>query len=76
MHLLKEEYARKGIYNGCSVWIQSSVTQDNCSASRDGIFNPHLTTIKNSYITDPLFWIFDHGLPNIKQKAYQPQWLT
>ena len=61
MQLPKEEYARKRIYNGCLVQIESPVTQDNCdrhhSASmammnsyrRDRIFNPQLTAIKNSY---------------------------
>ena len=33
MELSKEEYARKRIHNGCLVQIESSVTQDNCSAS-------------------------------------------
>ena len=31
--LLKEEYARKRIHNGCLMQIESPVTQDNCSAS-------------------------------------------
>ena len=58
MQLLKEEYARKRMKNGRSVQIENSVTLDNCSASlvmpnsypHDGIFNPHITTIKDSYI--------------------------
>ena len=33
MQLSKEEYARKGINNGCLVQIANPVTQDNCSAS-------------------------------------------
>ena len=33
MHLSKERYTRKGIHNDCSVRIENSVTQDNCSAS-------------------------------------------
>ena len=33
MLLSKEEYARKRIHNGCSVRIENSVTQHNCSAS-------------------------------------------
>ena len=33
MQLLKEEYARKRIYNGYLMQIESPVTQDNCSAS-------------------------------------------
>ena len=33
MQMLKEEYARKRIHNGCSVRIEKSVTWDNCSAS-------------------------------------------
>ena len=33
MQLLKEEYARKRIHNGCLMQIESPVTQDNCSAS-------------------------------------------
>ena len=60
MQSSKEEYARKRTHNGCSVQIESPVTQDNCSASldkprdaeqyrRDRIFNPQLTAIKNSY---------------------------
>ena len=43
MLLRKEVYARKRIHNGCSVQIE------NFSLPRDGIFNPHLTTIKDSY---------------------------
>ena len=61
MQLSKEEYASKRIYNGPSVQIENSVTQVTVrhhSASlvmpnsyhRDGIFNQHLTTIKDSYI--------------------------
>ena len=58
MQLLKEEYARKRINNGRLMQIENSVTLDNCSASLvmpnsypyDGIFNPHITTIKDSYI--------------------------
>ena len=38
MQLSKEEYARKRICNGRSVWIENSVTQDNCLAS---LGNPH-----------------------------------
>ena len=57
MRLSKEEYARKRIHNGCLVRIENKATTDNYSVSlvmpnsypRDGIFNPHLTTIKNSY---------------------------
>ena len=52
----KEEYTRKRIYNGCLVWTENSVTQDNFSASwglpsypHDGIFKPQLTTIKDIY---------------------------
>ena len=55
MHLPKEEYARKRIHNGSLVQIENSVTwvtarlvmpnSDTC----DGIFNQHLTTIKDSY---------------------------
>ena len=41
------------MHNGCSVWIENSVTQDIGSASLfypcDGIFNPHLISIKDSY---------------------------
>ena len=29
MHLLKEEFARQSIHNGCPVWVENSVTQDN-----------------------------------------------
>ena len=59
MQLSKEEYARKRIHNG-SVQIENSVTRVTVrhhSASlvkpnsypRDGIFNQHLTNIKDSY---------------------------
>ena len=52
MILLKEEYARKRIQNGCLVRFENSVTQDNCSAlgskhcdakhyPPDRIFSPH-----------------------------------
>ena len=33
MQLLKEEYARKRIHNGCLVQIENPVAQDNCLAS-------------------------------------------
>ena len=33
MQLSKNEYARKRIYNGCSVRIKHFVTRDNCLAS-------------------------------------------
>ena len=33
MQLSKKEYARKRTHNGCLVQIESSVTQDNGSAS-------------------------------------------
>ena len=60
MQLSKEEYARKRIHNASSVQIENSVTRvavRQHSASlvmsnsypRDGIFNQHLTTIKDSY---------------------------
>ena len=29
MYLSKEKYARKRICNGCSVWIENTVTLDN-----------------------------------------------
>ena len=56
--LSKEKYARKRIHNGCVVQTENSVTRDNCSASlgksrdadHDGIFNPHLTAIRDSSI--------------------------
>ena len=62
MQLSKEEYARKRIHNGSSVQTENSITRVTIlhhSASlvmpnnypRDGIFNQHLTTIKDSYIT-------------------------
>ena len=61
IQLSKEEYARKRIYNGCSVRIETSVARVTVryhSASlempnsypSDGIFNMHLATIKGSYI--------------------------
>ena len=60
MQLSKEEYARKRIHNDSSVQIENSITRVTVrhrSASlvmpksypRDGIFNQHLTTIKDSY---------------------------
>ena len=60
MQLSKEEYARKRIHNGSLVQIENSVTRVTVrhhSASlvkpnsypRDGIFNQHLTAIKDSY---------------------------
>ena len=33
MQLSKEGYAKKKIHNDCLVQIESTVTQDNCSAS-------------------------------------------
>ena len=58
MLLSKEEFARKRIHIACSVRTENSVTWDNCLASlvmpnaypRDGIFNPPITIIKDSYI--------------------------
>ena len=35
MLLSKKDYARKKIHNVCLVWIDNSVTRDNCSASLD-----------------------------------------
>ena len=29
-----KRYARKSIYHGCMVWIEKSITQDHCLASR------------------------------------------
>ena len=60
MQLSKEKYARKRIHNGCLMQTESTVTQDNCSASlgkpRDAEqlaswqnSNPQLTAIKNPY---------------------------
>ena len=60
MQLLKEEYARKRIHNGCFVQIESlslRITVQHHSASlvmlnnyrRERIFNPQLTAITNSY---------------------------
>ena len=53
MQLSKEEYARKKIHNGSLVQIENSVTRVSLvmpnSNPRDGIFNRHLTTIKDSY---------------------------
>ena len=61
MQFSKEEYARKRIHNGSSVQIENSVTRATVrhheaslvmpnSYPRDGIFNQHLTTTKDSYI--------------------------
>ena len=69
MQLSKEEYARKRIHNGFSVQIENSVTQVTVrhhSASlvmrnsypRDGIFNQHLTVIKDSYILFIILHVF------------------
>ena len=60
MQLSKEKYARTRIHNGSLVQIENSVTWVTVrhhtailvmpnSYSRDGIFNQHLTTIKDSY---------------------------
>ena len=62
----KEVYTRKRIHDGSLVRIENSVTQVTVqhysasllmtnSYSRDGIFNPHLTTIKDSYSAWPIF---------------------
>ena len=59
MLLSKEEYARKRIHNSSSVQIENSVTWVPAwhhlaslvmpsSYPHDGIFNQHLTTIKDS----------------------------
>ena len=56
MQLSKEEYARKRIHNDSSVQIENSVTRVTVRPNnypRDGIFNQHLTTIKDSYIFNP-----------------------
>ena len=56
----KEEYARKIIHNSCSVRIENFVTRVTVrhhearrvmphNYPRDGIFSPHLETIKDSY---------------------------
>ena len=50
----KSMQEKKKICNGCSVRIDNSVTRQGSwcpnSYPRDGIFNPHLTNIKDSYI--------------------------
>ena len=67
MQLSKEEYTRKRIHNDSSVQIENSVTRVNVrrhlaslvipnSYPCDGIFYPHLTTIKDSYIPDQGLW--------------------
>ena len=59
-----EQYARKRIYNGCSVPIKNSVTRITVqhhwaslvmpnSYSRGGIFNLYLTTIEDSWSVSP-----------------------
>ena len=61
MQLSKEEFARQRIHNGSSVQIENSISRITVlrhstslvlpnSFPRDGIFNQHLTTIKDSYI--------------------------
>ena len=77
MQLSKEEYARKRIHNGFSMQVENSVTRVTLtvrhhSASqvmpnsypRDGIVNPHLTTINDSYmhIVSVLFFSGNGGL--------------
>ena len=60
MQLFKEEFARKRIHNGSSVQIENSITLVTVqhhlaslmmlnSYLREGIFNQHLTTTKDSY---------------------------
>ena len=59
MQLLKEEYARKRLHNGCLMQIESPVTQDNYSASLDRqasrcwtvtvVAEFSITTVKKSY---------------------------
>ena len=68
MQLSKEEYARKRVHNDSSVQIENSVTRVTVQhhlASLvmlnnypcDGIFNKHLSTIKDSYILNlPVMW--------------------
>ena len=57
MQLSKEESIRKRIHNGSLMQTENSVTQDNCLPSlsklqdaKESPFNPHLTTIKDSFI--------------------------
>ena len=60
MQLSKEEYAKIKIHNGSSVEIENSVTRVTArhhstnpvmsnSYPHDGIFNQHLTTIKDLF---------------------------
>ena len=53
MQLSKEEYARKIIHTGSSVQIENSVTRvavrHHEAYHRDGIFNQHVTDIRDSY---------------------------
>ena len=61
MKLRRTVCKKKRIHNGCSMRIENSVTRNNISVRhysasrtftliRDGIFNQHLTIIKDSYI--------------------------
>ena len=50
--MLKERYARKIIHNGCSVHSEYLGRPRDIEPNiypRDGFFNPHLTSIKDSY---------------------------
>ena len=70
MQLLKEKYARKRIYNGCLMQMENSlrITVRYHSASLmmpksyscDGIFNPHLITITDSYNLWPILYDMSH----------------
>ena len=56
MQLSKEQFARKIIYNGCSVQIEHSVTRDNCLASlgkpRDIIFDSQVDPLTGDNKSD------------------------
>ena len=81
MQLSKEEYVGKRRHNGSSVQIENSVirvtvwhhsasckSRDAESNPRDENFNPHLTTIKDSYI--PHY----KSMPVMLQINYDPNW--
>ena len=60
---VSNDVSKERIYNGCLVRIENSITRVNCSATRvlmmqnsypcDGIFNPNLATIKDSFSCIP-----------------------
>ena len=50
--MLQCKCLEKKIHDGCSVWITNSITR--VTVRHHTAFNPHLTTINNSYILFPI----------------------